>query len=41
MPLQTFCAAQRKLHEPMLTRLRELENGLQRQVANLTNAAPG
>ena len=40
-PLQTFCAAQRKLYEPMLTRLRELEDGLQRQVANLANAARG
>ncbi len=40
-PLQSFCSAQRKLYEPMLTRLRELEDGLQRQTANLTSAARG
>lgn len=34
-PLQSFCAAQRKLYEPMLQRLRELEESLGRQVAVL------
>ncbi len=35
-PLQTFCSAQRKLYEPMLTRLREMEDSLGRMVAGLT-----
>jgi len=35
-PLQTFCSAQRKLYEPMLLRLRELEDSLSRLVANLS-----
>jgi hypothetical protein len=38
-PLQNFCATQRKLYEPMLTRLRELEETLTRQAASLAAAA--
>jgi len=35
-PLQTFCSAQRKIYEPMLARLRELEDSLSRQIASLS-----
>ena len=38
-PLQSFCSAQRKLYEPMLQRLRELEEGLNRQSATLGSQA--
>ncbi len=39
-PLQSFCAAQRQLYEPMLTRLRELEESLTRQLATFHAARP-
>lgn len=38
-PLQTFCATQRKLYEPMLNRLRELEETLTKQTASLTGSS--
>jgi len=38
-PLQTFCAAQRSLYEPMLNRLRELDDQLSKRAAELTSAA--
>ena len=38
-PLQNFCSTQRKLYEPMLQRLRELEESLGRQVATLSASA--
>ncbi len=38
-PFQSFCTAQRKLYEPMLVRLRELEDGLASQFARLSAAS--
>jgi len=38
-PFQSFCTAQRKLYEPMLTRLRELEDVFARHLAELSNTS--
>lgn len=38
-PLQSFCSAQRALYEPMLSRLRELENTFSRHAAELSAEA--
>jgi hypothetical protein len=37
-PLRTFCAAQRKLYEPMLTRLSELDTTFGKSSAELASA---
>ena len=38
-PFQSFCEAQRKLYGPMLTRLRELEDGFSKYAGDLSNVA--
>ena len=37
-PFQSFCTAQKKLYEPMLTRLRELEDGLAKHMGELSSS---
>jgi hypothetical protein len=40
-PLQAFCAAQRKIYEPVLTRLKQLDDTFGKQASELGVGGPG